>query len=552
MTIVDTDRLGDRRGTLFRAEGLSRRYGPNTVLGDVGFEIGRNRVVSFVGENGAGKSTLLNILTGIVAADSGRMWLNGMPFGPADYGAASRLGVSRVFQEQALVLNVPVYENLVLGHEHYFDRLGQFVNKAAMIAVAEGIVEEAGIDVDVRRRTGSYDFSKRQSIEIARACLVPTRLLGIESPLILLDEPTSALDQRDEDAFFRLVARVKARGSLIFVSHRMSEVLTLSDEIHVLKDGHRVASLAGGAADEATLHGLMVGRERVADYYHEGRQRSIAPDTTVVLSLRKLGQQNEYENVSVDVHAGEVVGIGGLLDSGKSALGRGAAGVDRPSAGSVVLEGGPQGTPDIAAFVRRGLGYVPAERLTEGLIAPFSVAWNISAASGGDLFSNMFGVWRRRREKTAAQQFVESLRIRSGSPSQVCLRLSGGNQQKVVLARWLCRSPRVLVLDNPTRGVDAGAKEEVYQIVRDLTDRGVGILLITDELLELIGLSNRILIMQRGRIAKEVPAPPDAKPTEHDLIAWMLPGRPSNPLEGQPEPGRPAGAVLIADKEFVS
>ena len=268
---------------LFLAQGLSKRYGANAVLDDVGFTIGRNRVVSFVGENGAGKSTLLNILSGIVAADSGRMWLNGVAFHPPDYGVSSRLGVTRVFQEQALVLNVPVYENLLLGHERRFDRFGQFVDKGAMIAVAEGIVEEAGIDVDVRRRTGSYDFSKRQSIEIARACLVPSRLLGIVSPLILLDEPTSALDQRDEEAFFRLVERLKARGSLVFVSHRMSEVLTLSDEIHVLKDGRLVATLDGNAADEAMLHELMVGRERVADYYHEGRQRTIETKTPGVL-----------------------------------------------------------------------------------------------------------------------------------------------------------------------------------------------------------------------------------------------------------------------------
>jgi ribose transport system ATP-binding protein len=475
-----------------------------------------------------------------------------VPFHPPDYGEASRLGVTRVFQEQALVLNVPVYENLVLGHERCFDRFGQFVDKTAMTAAAEGIVEEAGIDVDVRRRTGSYGFSKRQSIEIARACLVPTRILGIENPLILLDEPTSALDQQDEEAFFRLVARVKTRGSLIFVSHRMSEVLALSDEIHVLKDGRRVATLDASETDEATLHGLMVGRERVADYYHEGRQRAIPASALVVLSIRGLGQRSEYEDVSVDVHAGEVVGIGGLLDSGKAALGRGAAGVDHPSAGTVALEDGPPAKPDIAAFVRRGLGYVPAERFAEGLIAPFTVAWNISTASGGDLFSNAFGLWRGHREKTTAQQFVERLGIRSGSPSQVCLRLSGGNQQKVVLARWLCRSPRVLVLDNPTRGVDAGAKEEIYQIVRDLTDRGVGILLVTDELLELIGLSNRILIMRRGRIVAELPAPSNAKPTEHQMIAWMLPGSAANLSERPAGPGGPTRAAQSAIKEFVS
>jgi len=550
MTTAAPDR--SRTSPLFRAESLSKRYGANAVLDDVGFAIGRNKVVSFVGENGAGKSTLLNILSGIAAADRGRMWLDGAPFHPGDYRTASRRGVTRVFQEQALVLNVPVYENFALGNEGRFDRFGQFVDKAAMIAAAERIVEEAGIDVDVRRRTGAYDFSKRQSIEIARACLVPTRLLGIETPLILLDEPTSALDQRDEAAFFRLVARMRTRGSLVFVSHRMSEVLSLSDEIHVLKDGRLVASLDAAEADEATLHGLMVGRERVADYYHEGRQRPIAADAPVVLSLRGIGRPREYEDVSIDVRAGEVVGVGGLLDSGKSALGRGAAGVDHPAAGTVALDGGPPGSPDIAAFVRRRLGYVPAERLAEGLIAPFSVAWNISAASGGDLFSNAFGLWRGRRERATAQQYVTSLGIRSGSPGQVCTRLSGGNQQKVVLARWLCRDPRVLVLDNPTRGVDAGAKEEIYQIIRDLTDRGVGILLITDELLELIGLSNRILIMQRGRLVADVPASSDAKPSEHDLIAWMLAGAAGEAPERRRQRAGPAGALLPAEGEFAS
>ena len=305
-------------GPLFHAEGLSKRYGPNAVLDDVGFTVGRNKVVSFIGENGAGKSTLLNVLSGIVPADRGRMWLNSTPFRPGDYGTASKLGVTRVFQEQALVLNVPVYENFALGHERRFDRFGQFVDKAAMIAAAERIVEEAGIDVDVRRRTGSYDFSKRQSIEIARACLVPTRLLGIENPLILLDEPTSALDRQDETTFFRLVARMKTRGSLIFVSHRLSEVLSLSDEIHVLKDGRLVASLDVAEADEATLHGLMVGRERVTDYYQEGRQHRVAANTPVVLSLRGIGRPGEYADVSIDVRAGEVVGIGGLLNSARA------------------------------------------------------------------------------------------------------------------------------------------------------------------------------------------------------------------------------------------
>ncbi|HWL71948.1 MAG TPA: sugar ABC transporter ATP-binding protein [Geminicoccus sp.] len=508
---------------LFRAEGLTKRYEANTVLSEVGFTVPRNKVVTFVGENGAGKSTLFNILSGIVRPDAGRMWLDGEAYAPQGYGQATAKGVTRVFQEQALIQNVPVYENLLLSEEARFTRLGQFVDRKAMIAAAERMVEEAGLDIDVRRRTGDYDFSKRQSIEIVRACLGPVHLAGIERPFILLDEPTSALDRRDEEAFFRLVEKLKAKGSLLFVSHRLTEVLEISDLIYVLKDGQLVAALDAQEADEATLHGLMVGRERAADFYHERRQRRIDREE-VVLRLDRLDLPGIYQDVSLEVRAGEVVGIGGLLDSGKSALGKGAAGVEPPASGSVALAGGAPAEPQIGRFVRAGLGYVPAERLTDGLIAPFSVAWNMTLASGSDLLTSRLGLWRRRHELATADHYVRQLRVRSGTPNLPCTRLSGGNQQKVVLARWLARKPKVLILDNPTRGVDAGAKEEIYALIRDLADEGVGILLITDELLELIGLSNRILIMQRGRVVTEVAAPADAKPGERELVAWMLPG----------------------------
>lgn len=507
---------------LFQACDLTKAYGDTVVLDSVAFEVPAHSVVSFVGENGAGKSTLLNILSGIAQADAGAMRLAGQDYRPASYGSAVRRGVSRVFQEQSLIANVPVYENLLLGEEQRFARAGQLLDKRAMIAAAERIVEEAGIDVDVRRRTGDHDFSKRQSIEIARACLAPTHLLGVERPFILLDEPTSALDRRDEEAFFRLVAKVKQRGSLLFVSHRLTEVLALSDIIYVLKDGQLVARLDPATADERMLHGLMVGRQRAADYYHEKRQRAVfgAP---VRLEARKLDRPGIFTDISLSVRAGEVVGIGGLLDSGKSALGKAIAGVERPASGTVALAGGAHRTPAIGRFVRQGLGYVPAERLAEGMIAAFSVAWNISLASGGDRQTNRFGLWRRRLETATAERYTRDFAIRSATPGLRCARLSGGNQQKVVLARWLSRDPGVLVLDNPTRGVDAGAKEEIYRLIRDLADRGVAILLITDELLELIGLSNRILVLQRGRIAAEIPAPPDAKPGERELVAWMLP-----------------------------
>jgi ABC-type sugar transport system ATPase subunit len=425
-----------------------------------------------------------------------------------------------VFQEQALVPNISVAENLVLGQDDAFFNRG-LIDRGTMNAIAQSIVDEAGVDIDVRRKSSSYNFSSRQSVEIARACLGPRILGGCQHPLVLLDEPTSALDRRDEENFFRLVNKIRQTGSVIFVSHRLSEVVEISDYIYVLKDGEIVAELKAEDANEEMLHGLMVGRERVEDHYEERRQQVIT-DQPVVFQVEGLESADEYHDINFEVRAGEIVGIGGLLESGKSALGKGIAGVDTPERGLVGLNGGRPIPPDIRRFVRDGLGYVPAERLVEGIISRQILNWNFSMASA-DIFAEHFGIWNRKAETEAAKDYIESFGIRSGSPKQIMGNLSGGNQQKVVLARWMQRNPTVLVLDNPTRGVDAGAKEEIYRLLRDMSEKGVGIVLITDELLELIGMSNRILIMQNGRIAVECEAPVENKPTERELVAAMLP-----------------------------
>lgn len=505
---------------LLSVERLTKAYGEITVLTDVTFDVPCNSVVSLVGENGAGKSTLFNILSGLVRPDSGTMTLHAADYTPTSYVEAWKRGVSRVFQEQSLVLNVPVYENIVLGQEARFRKAG-LVNHGAMIRVAQRVIDDAGLDVDVRRLTSSYDFSRRQAIEIARACLGPVHIANAEQPLILLDEPTSALDRRDEEAFYMLVHRLKQTGSMIFVSHRMAEVLELSDHIHVLRDGTLVASFTADEATNCKLHENMVGRERAHDFYHESRQRDVN-DEREILSVDGLCGPN-YENVTFKLRTGEIVGIGGLLDSGKSELGKGIAGVVTPEEGTVRMFQRDPHKPVISDSVKNGLGYVPAERLAEGMIPSQSVAWNISLGSGEDRASNWFGLWRNNWENTVAQKFIRSLRIKSSVPDTICARLSGGNQQKVVLARWLCREPGILILDNPTRGVDAGAKEEIYQVIRDLADRGVGIVLITDELLELIGLSNQVLIMQRGRVVARIDSSPERKPTETELVSLMMP-----------------------------
>lgn len=506
---------------ILRIEGLSKKFGETVVLDNVSFAVASNSVVGIVGENGAGKSTLFNIISGIVRPDRGRIEFQGKEFSPANYKEANLLGISRVFQEQALIPNIAVYENILLSHEPHFARFGQILDKRRMIEVAQRIVDAMKLDIDVRRRTSDYDFSKRQSIEIARACLVPREVLAIETPLVLLDEPTSALEKSEEDALFGLIRSIREHGSVLFVSHRLSEVLNACDVIHVLKDGRLVATVSPADTDEGTLHGLMVGRERDADYYHEEDQEEVA-DRPVMLKVSGLSLRDHYQDISFEVRRGEVLGIGGLLDSGKSQLGKGITGLVPSDAGTVQMAARRPVRPDFRELISQGLAYVPSERLAEGIILPFSVAWNTSLAAGQDIFSNRLGFWRAAREDRLTRRYMTELGIKAPSPRSSCATLSGGNQQKVVLAKWLCRASSVIVLDNPTRGIDAGAKEEVYKLIRQLASSGACIILITDELLELIGLSNRIAVMRGGQLTAIVDAIPEGKPSERELVSLML------------------------------
>lgn len=506
--------------TLLQVRGLSKHYGDNPVLRGVDFDVAPRSVVSLVGENGAGKTTLFDILSGITPAAGGTVTLNGRPWQPASLKQAQAGGISRVFQEQSLIAPVPVYENLLLGRDRRFYRAG-FLQRKAMITAARQLLEAAGLSLDVTRPVSDYSFSQRQTLEIARACLAPSLIDGIDLPLILLDEPTATLDQEDEQWFIRLVATLRQQASLLLVSHRLNEVLALSDSIYVLKDGQRVAACRPEEASESRLQQWMVGRERAEDHYFQQRQADVS-DRPAVLEVRDLTLPGADASINLRIRRGEILGIGGLLNSGKNRLARGIAGIAAAASGEVRIDGGDWQRPVLQRLIRQGLGYIPAERLEEGIIAPFSVSWNISLASGADRFSNRAGLWRHQRERQTAQHYIESLRIRSATPEKSVAELSGGNQQKVVLGRWLYREPRVLILDNPTRGVDAGAKEDIYQQLRTLSERGVAILLLSDELLELIGLSHRIAILQHGRQVGEIPAPANDKPDEQTLVAMML------------------------------
>jgi ribose transport system ATP-binding protein len=504
---------------LMEARSVSKRYGVVQALDDVSIEAHVGEVVGLIGENGAGKSTLLGVISGTVAPDAGEVRVAGEPVVMHNYAHATRHGVFRIYQHQALVPNVTVGENVFLGQERKFSRAG-WLNRRAMFRRASRTFEELGVQgIDPSAPLGKYSFAERQVIEIVRS-IAQADLLAIEHPVILLDEPTSALSREQVDFFFDFVRRIRHRAAQVFVSHRLEELLELSDRVYVLKDGKSVAKLDDvRELSETRLHALMVGRIPEDVLYDEHHQQGVdGPD---VLEVRGLTVQDEFDDVSLTLHRGEVLGLAGVVGSGKSSLGRCIFEAGRGAEqGTVILDGRPMGGGGPRESIRLGLGYIPPERHAEGIIEQLSVNHNLSLPRVGSLGRNPF-VDPVRERRSAAEQ-IAALRVKTPTAATPVSDLSGGNQQKVIFGRWTAVGSRVLILDNPTNGVDVGAKAEIYRLIRQLTQDGVSVLLISDDLPELIGLSDRVAIMKDGRVTNVFETPPSSKPSEADLVAHMV------------------------------
>ncbi len=501
-------------------EGITKRFGPVLALDNVSLHVNEGEILGIVGENGAGKSTLLKVLSGLCPQDSGQIEFKGKPVRFRSYHEAALAGMSMVFQEQALVPNLHVYENLFLSFENRFERLG-ILSVGRMIDAAREELAELGLEdaVDPTRITSSYDYSTRQMIEITKAFTL-SRLLGVERPLLLLDEPTEGLADHEVGSLFAQMKQSRQKASMIFVSHRLSEVLRICDRIYVFKDGSVVTDVATEGVTEAELHELMVGRQRDVFFYREAEQ--LTPSSEVVLEARNLTKKGCFEDVSFQLHKNEILGIAGVLGSGKEELGRALVGATKFDQGAVLVEGRAPRPGSTVQSVRHGIGHVPKERGLEGAIDGLSVCWNIGLPSLRGRLATRAGILRVKREKKMAQEYCAQLRVATPSIGQLMRNLSGGNQQKVVVAKWLAADLKVLVLDNPTRGVDVGAKHELYGVFRDIVRHGIPILLVSDELLELIGLSNRIIVMKDKKVIDEVPAAPDGKPSERELVQHMV------------------------------
>jgi ribose transport system ATP-binding protein len=494
---------------------VSKAFAGVQALDRVCIEVRPGEVVGLVGENGAGKSTLMRILAGVYRPDSGTLLLDGKPLVLHSPREANLQGIGIVFQEQSLLPNLTVAENVYLGQEKEFSRWG-VISWPALHAAAKRQLEKVQLPIDPATRTAHLSFAERQMVELAKALALEERTE--RHLVILLDEPTSVLEQREIDILFERVRALRNRASFVFVSHRLDEVLHISDRVYVMKDGKVVAQMPASETNVPELHRLMVGRELHAEYYREARQRE--PAENLVMQAESLTAEGAYRNVDFALRQGEILGIAGVIGSGREALTRTLFGFLPHSAGKLTVAGKPVRltSPDQAAAL--GIGYIPRERRVEGLVLALPIVPNITLASLATVMKR--GAIQSAKERRLAESWVEKLRVRTPSVDALCLNLSGGNQQKVVLSKWMNARSKILIFDHPTRGLDVGAKEEVYDLMRTLSEQGISIILTADTLEETIGLSHSILVMRDGEVTARFDATPGKKPAQVDLIRHMV------------------------------
>lgn len=469
--------------------GISKRFGATQALGGVSFTLSPGEIHGLVGENGAGKSTLVKILAGVQAPDTGSIILDGVATHIASPAAARALGLAVVHQEPRLFPDLSVAENVFLA-DPPGGRLG-IISWGSMRRKAAELFEQLGVRIDVGATVRGLSMADQQLIEIAKA-------LSVDAKVLILDEPTASLSAHEVERLFGIVRRTRDRGvAVLFVSHRLDEVFNLCDRATVLRDGRHVVTASIADLTTAELVRYMVGRS--VTLFPRGE--AVIGD--VLLGVRGLSRTGEFQDVSFDVRAGEILGLAGLVGAGRTEVARVLFGIDQPSAGQMLLDGKPVRFASPSAALRAGIAYVPEDRHRDGLVLEFSIADNVTLPILPRMFPRLFV--HHPAERALAKEYTERLRIRATSVDQLVQALSGGNQQKVVIAKWLATNPRILILDEPTRGVDIGAKVEVHRIISELAVSGLGIVLISSDLPEVLAMSDRILVLHEGRVTDEVP-----------------------------------------------
>ncbi|MCA0043399.1 sugar ABC transporter ATP-binding protein [Celeribacter litoreus] len=496
---------------------ICKRYGPVTALHSVDLTLNKHEILGLVGENGAGKSTMISVINGTVRPTEGTLAVNGEEFTFGHTAEAGRVGVATVFQEQGLIGNLPVYENILLGRESEFSRLG-IRNRAAMVRLTQEVLDDLGLDISPYAITGNLTFGQRQLVEIAKAFALG-RIYPVD-PIILLDEPTSALSDKETQIFFDLIRKWRGKASIIFISHHLSDVFEVCDSVVALRDGTVNGRWPIEEATPDILHEAIVGRKRSAGYYKETEQREELGE--VVLDVQDVSIPGEIHDITFEVRAGEIVGVAGVLGSGKTDLGKVITGEKRQGTGSVRVNGVTLKPGSRASALEADVGSIPSERNVAGVIGMHSIEWNLTLPALKNFKMGNTPFLSSKAQAETTDWWIDRLKVKTPSRAVLISNMSGGNAQKVVFAKWLARGVKVFVLDDPCRGLDVGAKEEIYILLRELAREGVAIVLISDNLPEVIGLSNRILVLRSGIISAEIPAPIHSKPSETSVVSRMV------------------------------
>jgi len=475
--------------TFLQMEGISKVFPGVQALKDVTFEVARGEIHALVGENGAGKSTLMKILTGALDRDEGQITLRGQSVEISTPADAQTLGISMIHQELSLIPYLTVGQNIYLGREPQA-RVPGFIDWPALYRHAQQLLDRLNVEVDARAEVQGLSIAQQQMVEVAKA-------LSLNADLIAMDEPTSALTRRETGVLFDVMRSLKTQGvSLIFISHRLEEVFQIADRVTVLRDGQLIGTAPIAELDGDHIVRMMVGRELGEMYPKTKVQRQ-----EVVLEAVNLHDGRELHGVDLKLHRGEILGVAGLVGAGRTALAETLFGIRPAVAGEVRVEGRPVKLNSPGEAIRTGMGLVPEDRKLQGLFMNMAVRENIVLSAMDKVTA--WGLVNFTRADRLAGEFVSKLDIRTPSLRQRVRNLSGGNQQKVIIARWLTLKPRVLILDEPTRGIDVGAKAEIHALMSQLAQEGVGVLMISSELPEVLGVSDRILVMREGCIAGE-------------------------------------------------
>ncbi len=477
--------MSEQRPALLEMKGITKAFPGVLALNRVDLAVRAGTVLALVGENGAGKSTLMKVLSGVYRMDEGQIFLGGKPVDIESPLSSQHLGISIIYQEFNLLNNMSVAENIFVGREPK-TRAG-FVDKRAQRAEARKLLEEVGLGIDPDTRVRRLSTAQKQMIEVAKA-------LSFNARIIIMDEPTSSLTDRETETLLGIIRKLRDKGvAIVFISHRMNEIFEISDEIAVMRDGEMMEKMVTGQVTEQDVIAAMVGREVKNLFVKETVE--IGP---VALEVKNLSTKGFLTDISFTVRSGEILGFAGLVGAGRSEVMRALTGIDPRESGEILVGGRPVSIRSTVDALRCGIGFVPEDRKEQGLVLGMSVKRNVTLAALRKVARSWF--IDPGSEDRLTDEYIQSLRVKTPSREQRVINLSGGNQQKVVIAKWMATNPKILILDEPTRGIDVGAKKEIHALMSKLAGQGVAIIMISSELPEILGMSDRIVVMHEGRI----------------------------------------------------